>query len=584
MRVDLVIDPNGRAERFAMNREEHGYFAVDRPMPAVGLRYGYVLDGGPFSPDPASCWQPDGVDTPSAVAFTGAFAWDEGNWKGIERRDLVFYELHVGTFTPKGTFEAIIPRLGALRELGITAIELMPVAQFSGRWNWGYDGVFSFAVHNTYGGPDGLHRLVEACHRAGLAVVLDVVYNHFGPEGNVLPRFGDYFTEMYKAPWGAAVNYDGAGCDAVRALVLQNVKMWVRDYRFDGLRLDAADQIFDRGPSPILAEIGAAAHREADRLGRPVHVFAETDLNDAPRFLHTRERGGYAQDGHWNDDFHHAVHNVLTGETSGYYIDFAAGPGALAKSFEDVFVNNGNFSVFRNRRHGTPATEFPGDRFVAFVQNHDQVGNRLKSDRYAASLPQSALRLAAGLLLLAPRLPLLFMGEEYGETSPFPFFCDYHSPELVNAVRKGRKAEFASFGWEEEIPDPVAASTRESAVLSWSWSDPERTALRTFYQHLLKRRLEMPALRDFGHAQARLHGPAEDVLEIVRGAALGQDKAVTIVFNLSRDERPVPKGIWESRAVFRSEPGRERADSLSENLRVLRPYEFVMFEPGEGSL
>jgi maltooligosyltrehalose trehalohydrolase len=578
-RVDLVLDPLGTPRSYPMEPEDRGYFGATTPRPGPGTRYAFALDGGPPRPDPCSRWQPDGVGTPSAVYDPRAFRWDEGDWSGIARADLVFYELHVGTFTPAGTFDAIVPRIDALRELGVTAIELMPVAQFPGVRSWGYDGVQLFAPQNSYGGPEALQRLIQACHRKGMAVVLDVVYNHFGPDGNVFPEFGEYLTERWKTDWGVAVNFDGPWCDAVRSMVEQNVRMWVRDYRVDGLRFDAADQIFDRSPRHILADLAEAAHAEADRRGRAVHLFAETDLNDAPRFLLPVERGGYAFDGHWNDDFHHAVHNVLTGESNGYYCDFAAGPRALAKAFAEVFVNNGNFSAFRKRRHGTGAREFAGDRFVAFTQNHDQVGNRLRSDRYAASLPPAAVRLAAGLLLLAPRLPLLFMGQEYGETRPFPFFCDFQTPELIEAVRRGRKAEFAHFGWAEEPPDAFAPATRDSAVLSWDWSDPVRLGLRRLYRDLLRLRRECPALRDFGHPEPRLHdGNRPDaVLEIVRGAAT--PGPLTLLFNLTPSGQVMPPRPDASPLTFRSEVERYGATGADLDRGVLRPHEFAVFGP-----
>ncbi len=496
-RVDLLIGIEADRTALPMEREARGFFGITTPSPAPGTRYAFALDGSEALPDPCSRWQPDGVDAPSAVIYTDRFTWDEGDWAGIERADLVIYELHVGTFTPEGTFDAIIPRLGDLKDLGVTAIELMPVAQFPGTRSWGYDGVHPFAVQDTYGGPEGLKRLVEACHRAGLAVLLDAIYNHFGPEGNVFPAFGHYLTEKYKTDWGPALNFDDKGCDPVRAMVLDNVRMWIEDYRFDGLRLDAADQIYDRSPRHILSEVAEVAlcRRRRRKLGRKAHVFAETDQNDAPRYLRAVDRGGYGLDGHWTDDFHHAAHATLTGESNGYYKDFADGPAALAKALSSVFVNDGRYSPFRERRHGTPATEFPGDRFVAFTQNHDQVGNRAKSDRYAASLDPAAVRLAAGILLLAPRIPLLFMGEEYGETNPFPFFCDFRDPHLIEAVREGRQKEFAYFGWDVELPDPFALSTRDSAVLSWSWSDPVRSGLSRLLSrpaHALRRESPRP--------------------------------------------------------------------------------------------
>ena len=573
--VELVVD----AGRLAMEEEGRGFFGVTTALPSPGTRYAFALDGNPPRPDPCSRWQPEGVSKSSAVFFPERLIWDEGGWKGVERADLVIYELHVGTFTPEGTFDAIIPRLGDLLELGITAIELMPVAQFPGENSWGYDGVHPFAVQNSYGGPEGLKRLIEACHRTGLAVLLDAIYNHFGPEGNDFPTFGHYLTEKYKTDWGPALNFDDKGCDPVRAMVLDNVRMWIRDYRFDGLRLDAADQIYDRSPRHILGEIAEVAHSEGRTLGRPIHIFAETDQNDAPRYLRPVDRGGYGLDGHWTDDFHHAAHAALTGESDGYYRDFADGPASLAKTLSSVFVNDGRYSPFRERRHGAPATEFPGDRFVAFTQNHDQVGNRAKSDRYAASLTPAAVRLAAGILLLAPRLPLLFMGEEYGETNPFPFFSDFQDPHLIEAVREGRKKEFAYFGWDVEVPDPFAASTRDSAVLSWSWSDPARLGLRQLYRDLLKLRREVPALRDFRHPRVRLLDDlgAPSVLEMVRSAESGQ--TLTIDFNLGAEPRVLPEDLVPGPPSFRSEIEDYGASSHlgKTNPMQLAPREFAIF-------
>jgi maltooligosyltrehalose trehalohydrolase len=459
----------------------------------------------------------------------------------------------------------------------------MPVAQFPGVRSWGYDGVHPFAVQHSYGGPEALQRLVGACHLKGMAVALDVVYNHFGPEGNVLTSFGDYLTDKYRTDWGSAVNFDGRHCDPVRSFVLQAVRMWVRDYHIDVLRFDAADQIYDRSPCHILCEAAEVAHAEGRRLGRPVHVFAETDLNDAPRFLRPAGRGGCGFDGHWNDDFHHALHAVLTGESNGYYRDFADGPAALAKVLEEVFVNNGTYSEFRGRRHGAAATEFPGSHFCAFTQNHDQVGNRARSDRYDAALPASAERLAAGVLLLAPRLPLLFMGQEYGETNPFPFFCDFREPSLIEAVRKGRKEEFAYFGWKEEVPDPVSAETAARALLSWSWHEPRRAGLRRLYADLLRLRRAAPALRDYRHARTRLHGA--DVLEMKRGAE--GPEGLTVLFNLSGESRPVPEPFRGDAAAFRSDAvayGGEAADAGGPS-DSLAPHEFLVFGdlgPGQG--
>ena len=574
--VELVLGDGASARTVPMDAEPRGYYSVEAPISGAGQLYRYKLDGGRPLPDPVGRSMPQGVEGPSAVCFPEQFAWDEGGWPGIPRDELVIYELHVGTFTAEGTFDAVLPRVAELKALGVTAIEIMPVAQFPGVRSWGYDGVFPFAVQDSYGGPEGLHRLVEGCHRRGMAVILDVIYNHFGPEGMVLTQFGPYLTEKHKSDWGAALNFDDRGSDPVRQAVLDNIRQWVGAYRFDGLRLDAADQIFDRGPRHILRAIAEAAHEEADGLGRPVHVFAETDLNDAPRFLRTREQGGYALDGHWTDDFHHAAHTTLTGETNGYYADFAAGPPALAKVYNAVFVNDGIYSPFRDRRHGAHATEFSGDRFVAFTQNHDQVGNRAKSDRYAASLPPEAVRAAAGILLLAPRLPLLFMGQEYGETNPFPFFCDFQHDDLISAVREGRKKEFASFGWSEQPPDPFDPATRQSAVLSWDWTSPHRLGLRRLYHDLLALRRLSPILRDFRPPQARLVGdPASSrLMQVVRSSGEGE---LTILFNLGPDRAAVPGSLAGSALAYRSEIILYGATADSTDPTHLAGWEFAVF-------
>jgi len=572
-RVALVLAmPEGR-QSHPMEPEARGFFGITTARPESGTEYGFQLDGGQPLPDPYSRWQPKGVHGLSAVLDLSSHAWKEGSWLGIDRADLVIYELHVGTFTPEGVFSTIIPRLPDLKDLGITAIELMPVAQFPGSRSWGYDGVLPFAVQDSYGGPEGLIKLIETCHRLGLAVILDVIYNHFGPEANVLPTFGPYLTEKYRTDWGSALNFDDKACDPVRAMVLDNVRMWIGEYRFDGLRLDAADQIYDRSPRHILAEVAEVAHAEAARLGRLAHIFAETDQNEAPRYLRSVDRGGYGLDGHWTDDFHHATHTALTGESNGYYRDFADGPRSLAKAISSIFVNNGGYSQFRDRRHGTPATEFTGDHFVAFTQNHDQVGNRARSDRNAASLEPAAVRLAAGILLLVPRLPLLFMGEEYGETNPFPFFSDFSEPQLIEAVREGRKKEFAYFGWTEEVPDPFDPATRASAVLSWDWSDPVRGGLRRLYRDLLRLRRESPVLRDFRHPEVRLLEDSR-VIEMIRQAESGE--SLMIVFNLS--SKAVDLGDRGSPS-FRSESEIYGAVLSAEErkTRQLEGHEFAIF-------
>jgi maltooligosyltrehalose trehalohydrolase len=576
--VDLVLIDGGTRCFHAMRREERGYFRFEKESVRSGQRYAYRLDGGPGRPDPASRWQPDGVNRPSAVLCLDEFDWTDSGWSGIPREDLVFYELHVGTFTLEGTFDAVIPRLPALRELGVTAIEIMPVAQFPGQRNWGYDGVHPYAPQQSYGGPDGLRRLVDACHRHGLAAFLDVVYNHIGPEGACLSEFGPYFTECYRTPWGAAVNYDDRGSDEVRAFVCSNVRMWIRDYHFDGLRLDAIHAIYDFGARHILRDIKETAESASNGRGYAAHLVAESDLNDV-RVLLPSHRGGYGLHAQWSDDFHHAMHACLTGERQGYYVDFGR-PEQLAKALADTFVFDGGYSRSRDRCHGGANGGLPGDRFVACIQNHDQIGNRAAGDRLSTLLSPPAQRLAASLLLLAPYVPLLFMGEEYGEPQPFQYFCSFRDPTLIENVRAGRRREFEAFHKDgAAVPDPQAESTFAASRLSWSWdSDPHRSGLRRLYQDLLRARREWPALRDYVQRTACLLSTADPVLELTRGKP-GADSqhSIRALFNLSAQEQPLPEGSrdrfrWSSEAERYHGARRARGPN-----RTLLPYECLLF-------
>ncbi|MBY0229352.1 MAG: malto-oligosyltrehalose trehalohydrolase [Gemmataceae bacterium] len=424
-----------------------------------GQRYAFSLDGGPDRADPASRWQPDGIDGPSAVADPD-FDWTDDGWPGLDLRDLVVYELHVGAFTHEGTFDAAVRELPRLRDLGVTAVEVMPVAAFPGSRNWGYDGVFPFAVQETYGGPLGFKRFIDAAHRLGLGVLLDVVYNHLGPEGNYFRDFGPYFTQTARTPWGDPFNLDGPGSDAVREYFLHNARQWQEEYHLDGLRLDAVPFIKDGSPEHLLAEI---ARTTRARGGRPFLLVGESDLNDA-RILRPPEQGGYGLHAQWADDFHHALHALLTGERFGYYADHGT-VGMLARALKGGYALTGQYSLFRDRRYGAPADDRPSEQFVVCAQNHDQVGNRLRSDRLSAILPRPALKLVAGLLLLSPFSPLLFMGEEYGETAPFPFFIDHRDARLRQAVRDGRRREFAPFFGQGEPQDPADPATFRAAKL-----------------------------------------------------------------------------------------------------------------------
>ncbi len=578
--VELVLIDGDRRHTVPMRSEGRGFFHHIEANVLDGHRYAYRLDGGPERPDPCSLWQPDSVHGPSAVVRPERFAWTDRNWQGVARPDLVFYELHVGTFTSQGTFEAVIPRLGELRELGITALEIMPVAQFPGSRNWGYDGVLPYATQNTYGGPHGLQKLVDACHATGLAVFLDVVYNHLGPEGNYLAEFGPYFSDRYKTPWGLAINYDGAGSDPVRSFVLDNARMWLEEFHFDGLRLDAVHAIFDFGARHILRDMQEVAEEVAGRSGRQIHIVAESDLND-PRLLYPRHRGGYQLGGQWSDDFHHAIHAFFTGERRGYYQDYGQ-PRQIANVLQQPFLFAWDYSPFRDRRHGAPPEGLSGDHFVVCLQNHDQVGNRARGDRLPSLLHNPAKqRLASSLLLLSPYLPLIFMGEEYGEENPFPFFCSFGDPQLIEAVRKGRKEEFAELVGQGEVPDPQAEETFASARLSWSWPQgTPRAGLRCLYHDLLAARRQWPALRDFETRSTCLLPDAANgpVLELLRGS-INSEQQVRIYFNLGEQSQPLPDDAVRGRQVLFSSEQAHYCGNRKElhSLDHLLPCECVVF-------
>lgn len=465
-----------------MERHSDGLHTVIVQALTPGSRYHYILDDKHTRPDPVSRFQPEGVHGPSEIVDPRQFVWTDERWTGVQLRDLILYELHPGTFTPAGTFTAIAPYLDYLKnDLGITAIELMPAAEFPGARNWGYDGTHLYAPHSAYGGPLGLKALVNACHAQGLAVVLDVVYNHLGPEGNYLNDYGPYFTDRYQTPWGQAVNFDGDDSSEVRRYFIDNALYWVTEYHIDGLRLDAIHGIFDDSSTHILQDLAEAVHAQAKALGRTVLVIAESDLNDN-RVIADRKDGGWGLDAQWSDDFHHALHALLTGERSGYYQDFDR-LSELKTAITDGFVYQGQFSQYRQRPHGSPSRHLPGERFIICSQNHDQVGNRAHGERLSMLVPFAALKLAAGLVLCAPNIPLLFMGEEYGETAPFLYFTSHTDPVLAQSVREGRRREFTQFVGEEEIPDP---------------QDP-RTFVRSRLNHALRGEAPCGALLRFYH-------------------------------------------------------------------------------------
>jgi len=480
-----------------MNKDNCGFHTLQLPQIPPETTYLYRLDGNDEWPDPASRWQPHGVHGPSQVVDTRSFPWSADTWKPLDLHSAVIYELHVGTYTTEGTFEGVISHLDGLAELGITTIEIMPVAQFPGSRNWGYDGTYIYAPQNSYGGPCGLQRLVDAAHQRGLTVILDVVYNHLGPEGNYVGKFGPYYTERYKTPWGSALNFDDADCGPVRGFFIANALYWLEEYRFDGLRLDAVDGIRDLGARHFLAELTEAVEALEKRTGRKTVLIAESDMNDR-KVLDPRECGGFAMHAQWTDDFHHSLHTLLTGESAGYYASFG-GVQHLADTLRQGWYYDGRYSVFRRRKYGNSPRGISCDHFVACIQNHDQVGNRAESDRLSKLVDLASLKLAAGVVLLSPFVPMLFMGEEYGETAPFWYFTSHEDAALIAAVRKGRREEFDHFGWKHEVPDPQSEETFRTATLQHARKEqsPHRS-IRAFYKQLIalrnKYRLGHPSL------------------------------------------------------------------------------------------
>lgn len=512
-----------------------------------GSRYHYVLDDKHARPDPVSRFQPDGVHGPSEIVDPRQFVWTDERWTGVQLRDLILYELHPGTFTPEGTLTAIGSYLDYLKnDLGVTAIELMPVAEFPGASNWGYDGTHPYAPHSAYDGPQSLKTLVNACHEKGLAVVLDVVYNHLGPEGNYLSEYGPYFTDRYKTPWGQAVNFDGDGSSEVRRYFIDNALYWVTEYHLDGLRLDAIHGIFDDSPTHILQDLTEAVHAQAKALGRTVLVIAESDLNDN-RVITDIKDGDWGLDAQWSDDFHHALHALLTREHSGYYQDFGS-LSELKTAITDGFVYQGQFSQYRQRPHGTPSRHLPGERFIICSQNHDQVGNRAHGERLSTLVPFAALKLAAGMVLCSPNIPLLFMGEEYGETAPFLYFTSHTDPALAQTVREGRRREFAQFVCEKEIPDPQDPQTFVRSRLNHALrGEVPYCALLRFYHDLIAVRKHSPALRNCNKEYLEVITiPERRVLLMLRWQP--QEETLLLIASFAAEPvaivPPLPPGRW----------------------------------------
>ena len=622
--MTLVTWDHNPPRETRMQPTGEGYFVHESADVSEGLRYAYRLPDGRILPDPASRWQPAGVHQPSAVVLVEDFSWTDTAWSGVALDDLVIYELHVGTFSPAGTFDGVIERLSELADLGVTAIEVMPIAQVPGGRNWGYDGVHPYAAQNTYGGPHGFRRLVNAAHSHGLAVILDVVYNHFGPEGNYLADFGPYFSDRHHTPWGASVNFDGPDCEPVRRFIIDNALMWIRDFHVDGLRLDAIQAIYDLGARHVLQELqdevqhSVRAHRNLLSRGGPlaprvepaachsplvpqadapvppgsplpprrVLVIGETDQND-PRLITPVDRGGYGLDGVWSDDFHHALHAWLTGQRDGYFQPFGD-VQQIVDAYNRVFVRDGRWDPYRRRRHGGPAGDLPRRKFVVCMQNHDQVGNRVLGDRLTAYLSPEAQRMVAGLLLLSPCVPLLFMGEEYGEQRPFPFFCSFGDARLRKAVLRGRRREFEhlAFQWQGTPPNPNSEKTFQAAQLTWRWDEgTPQAGMRRLYEDLLSARRTWPALAADSPTLACLtrwpdSGADARVLELQRGRG-----AELIAWaNLTAQVVPIPEAARAGKSLRLTTAAQRYGGPRppGEPLDRLGAYELVILGPGEG--
>jgi maltooligosyltrehalose trehalohydrolase len=527
--VDVVLQqPEERI--IPLQREAFGYWTARAEDAGPGSRYMFRLNGETDRPDPASQSQPEGVHKASEVVDQTSYTWHDREWKSLPLEQLIIYELHVGTFSEEGTFAGVIKKLPELKDLGITAIEIMPVSQFAGSRNWGYDGVYPFAAQSSYGGPQGLKELVDACHQQEIAVILDVVYNHMGPEGNYLNDFGPYFTDKYKTPWGAALNFDDAQSDHVRNFFLQNALMWLREYHIDALRLDAVHAILDTGAKHFLQELQEHVNWLQEQTGRHYLLIAESDLNDV-RLLNPIPAGGYSLAAQWMDDYHHAIHTLVTGEQDGYYSDYGK-PEQLLKALKHGFIYNGTYSEYRQRTIGSDATALPAQQFVVCSQNHDQVGNRMLGERLTQLVSFEMLKVVAGLVLLSPFTPMLFMGEEYGEKNPFQFFVSHTDEDLVEAVRKGRKEEFSAFAWQGEAPNPQSVETFNRSKLQHSYqTNQQQNQLREFYKALIHLRKTAPALAK--PSKENLEAAFDETNSVLHLIHMGATPQLYCLFNIN---------------------------------------------------
>ncbi len=548
--VELVFLPDG--ERVGMHRGDRGRFEVSHPRVVPGQRYAFSLNGGPARPDPRSPWQPDGVHGPSCAVDFGSFDWHDEGFQQVPLAHALIYELHVGTFSESGTFGGVIEHLPQLKALGVTHVELMPVAHFAGDRGWGYDGVALFAPHTIYGGPQGLQSLVDACHGHGIAVILDVVYNHLGPSGNYLGDYAPYFTSKYHTPWGKALNFDDRGSDEVRRFICDNALHWLANYHIDGLRLDAVQTIFDQSAVHILEQFAEEVDGLSAKLGRHFVLIAESNLN-APRLVRSHASGGYGLTSQWSDDFHHALYALLTQERAGYFADYGS-VTHLADVLKMGFSFRGRYSTYRQRSYGSPPAGLHGRHFVCFSQNHDQIGNRPAGDRLSANVSAAKLKVAAALTLLSPFVPMLFMGEEWGSADPFQYFTDHTEPELARSIRKGRQREFTTFGWKKaKVPDPQSLETFLVSKLDWTALErEEHRQLLDWHTALVAVRRSVPSLSD-DHLESThvAWDEAQRWLAMTRGE-------VTLVCNFAEEPRTValPSGGTDESVQQTSAPAR----------------------------
>ena len=581
-KVDVkILDPE--EEIISMQKDDRGYWKTSVERLNSGSQYVYVLDGSLERPDPTSFFQHDGVHGPSSIIDHNEFSWHDDSWQCISLAEMIMYELHVGTFTEEGTFSAVIPRFEGLLDLGINAIEIMPVAQFPGERNWGYDGVYPFAVQNSYGGPDGLKQLVDACHSLGIAVILDVVYNHLGPEGNYFQDFAPYFTEKYRTPWGKAINFDDAYSDDVRNYFIQNALYWFEHFHIDGLRLDAIHAINDDSAKPFLKDLKEQAQRWSSKNKKHVYLIAESDLNDI-KIIQSPENGGFGLDAQWSDDFHHCIHTLLTGESGGYYQDFGK-LHQLKKALEESFVYSWDYSAYRKRYHGNSAKDIPADQFVVSLQNHDQVGNRMLGDRLSKLISFEGLKVAAGLLLFSPYIPLLFMGEEYAEEAPFNYFVSHSQKELIEAVRNGRKSEFASFQWKGKPLDPQSESTYLNSKIIWDRRiEGRHKIILDYYKELIGLRKSISAIRKLQRTNIEVTClEAQNVLNFRRWS---DEDQVMVLINFGKIKQTFgvdcPKGKWKKIVDSLEEkwdgPGALLSNEIDANSDIsIGPLNFVAY-------